>query len=82
MACFGRARLLFGLWWLIGKPKTELWVAEDTTTPDKNLVGYVILYPNELEHTMLPYVGGVGPALRRTSAEPPARNTRGFKRRI
>lgn len=60
MACFGRARLLFGLWWLIGKPKTELWVAEDTTTPDKNLVGYVILYPNELEHTMLPYVGGVG----------------------
>ncbi len=56
MACFGRARLLFGLWWLIGKPTTELWVAEDAGT----LVGYVILYANELDHVMLPYVGGVG----------------------
>ena len=64
MACFGRARLLFGLWWLIGKPTTELWVAEDCG----NLIGYVILYANELDGKMLPYIGGVGVTLERRKA--------------
>ena len=66
MACFGKARLLFGLWWLIGKPGTQLWMAEDAQT--KAPVGYVIAYPNELANAMLPYVGGVGVSPERRKA--------------
>jgi len=64
MACFGKARLLFGLWWLIGKPTTNLWVAEEAG----QMIGYVIAYPNELSGHILPYIGGVGVSPTRRNA--------------
>ena len=64
MACFGKVRLLFGLWWLIGKPTTTLWVAEEAD----QLIGYVIAYSNELAGQVLPYIGGVGVSPARRNA--------------
>lgn len=64
MACFGKARLLFGLWWLIGKPTTHLWVAEE----QDQMIGYVIAYPNEVAGQVLPYIGGVGVSPTRRNA--------------
>jgi ribosomal-protein-alanine N-acetyltransferase len=61
-ACFGRKRLLFGLWPRTGRPGVRTWIAELNGSP----VGYLICYASELEGRRVPYVGGIGvlPAFR------------------
>jgi ribosomal protein S18 acetylase RimI-like enzyme len=60
-ACFGMARLLFGLWPATLRPSinqrdAQVWVAED----DSHALGYLIAYKKALDGRMLTYVGGVG----------------------
>ena len=59
-ACFGHARLLFGLWQRVGQRvawrDTLTLIAEVNGTP----AGYLIAYPHELEGEPETYIGGVG----------------------
>jgi ribosomal-protein-alanine N-acetyltransferase len=57
-ACFGRTRLLFGLWQRIGKRNTLVYLVEVNRVP----AGYLIAYPHELDGQLVMYVGGVGVA--------------------
>jgi ribosomal protein S18 acetylase RimI-like enzyme len=55
-ACFGRFRLLFGLWQRVGRHDTLSFVNEVNGVP----AGYLIAYPNDLDGQPVMYVGGVG----------------------
>ena len=55
-ACFGRGRLLFGLWPRVGNHHATTWLAEIEHKP----VGYLIAYENALDGKLAMYVGGVG----------------------
>jgi [ribosomal protein S18]-alanine N-acetyltransferase len=55
-ACFGWARLLFGLWPRAGRPGVETWIAEMDGRP----AGYLISYEKALGGQPVWYVGSVG----------------------
>ena len=55
-ACFGLARLLFGLWPRVGGRQSMSWVAEVDGKP----AGYLIAYDKVLDDALITYVGGVG----------------------
>ena len=55
-ACFGPARILFGLWPRVGKRGVMSWIADVDGAP----AGYLIAYDKLLDNTLLSYVGGVG----------------------
>ena len=55
-ACFGRARLLFGLWSRTGGRDAMVWLGEMDGTP----AGYLVAYKKDLDGRPALYVGGVG----------------------
>lgn len=55
-ACFGRSRVLFGLWQRVGKGDSLSYIVEVNGAP----AGYLIAYPRELNGQPVTYVGGVG----------------------
>jgi ribosomal-protein-alanine N-acetyltransferase len=55
-ACFGRARILFGLWQRVTRKDTLSFIAEVDGGP----VGYLIAYHHDLDGQPVLYVGGVG----------------------
>jgi len=55
-ACFGRARLINGLWSRVGEYGVTTWIAEAGNKP----AGYLIAYKKELDGKDVQYVGGVG----------------------
>ena len=59
-ACFGAARLAFGLWPRVGSKRTQAWLAEVGDNTDRQAAGYLIAYPWPLDGQPLTYIGGVG----------------------
>lgn len=55
-ACFGHARILFGLWQRVAKKDTFTIVGEVNGVP----AGYLIAYQHDLDGQPVMYVGGVG----------------------
>ena len=55
-ACFGRARILFGLWQRVAKKGTSTFITEVNGVP----AGYLIAYQHDLDGQPVMYVGGVG----------------------